>query len=264
MFGSGFANWSYVHRQRGRFPRPRSIRVLCGNGYLEEAVESELYASGLTFPEGILTIDKEQDEITIIRSLALSEKGPSVFYKRLYSSRHGTRKLVMSIDQVLERAYAHKLDEQLLSDEFEKYLVNGLNFMENATIRSSKSQRVEVQTSVSFPGYGESLVPKPQIESSVCLERGFVEQIAEAYQNSGRDLSARRRKLLEKKELLCVPAFLRAVDIPPATSKYESKKAYRNLRKCCSILFDIAFQDFIGPYSISPDNLDESDSSYSS
>lgn len=241
-----------MHRQRGHSPRVRNTKVVCGTGYLEGALDEGLHAIELELPNGILTIDREKSEINIIRSLALSEKGPLVFYNRLYPPQHGTKELVTTVDRTLERAYKDLLDEHSLSRQFEKYLVDNLDFTEKAAFRSDASSEAEIQGKVSFSTHKESVIPKANIECSICLSEGFIEEISEVYRkDSGQDLTARRRKILAKKQgLLRVDAFLRALDIPLASGRYESTKIYRNLKKCSLFLTGIAFKDAVHPYSI--------------
>lgn len=205
----------------------------------------------LEIPDGNLRIDKEKNEINIFRSFALSEEGAFVFYSRLYPPQQGVEEVVAAIDRMLERAYTRPMNEDFLARQFEKYIVHNLDFIEKVTIRPDTSSEAEIQGMVSFHPCEESVISIEEGEYSVCLTRGFIDKISEAYRkNSGRDLSARRRKVLARKQdPLKVDTFLRAMDIHPAASKYQSNRVYRNLRKCTSFLADITFRDAIHPYS---------------
>lgn len=228
-----------------------TTEVPCGTGQLEAALSKSLFSRGLRLPKGNLTIDREKGEAHIFRSLAVSEKGPGVYYSRLYSAQQGVEETISTLDRMLQNAYKHPLDEAVLSHYFEKYLVGNSGFIEKATLKSPTSSQAEIEGSVSFLNQKESVIPQEKGEYTIRIDETLLEEISEMYRKKyNRHFTARRKQVLSRHEdPLKIEAFLRAVDIRPATSKYESKQNYRNLIKCSSLLTDITFKDVPPPYS---------------
>ena len=251
MFPTGFANWSYEWKRQLRSPKLMTTEVPYGRGQLEAALSKSLFSRGLRLPKGTLTIDREKGEAHIFRSLAISEKGPGVYYSRLYSAQQGVEEVISTLDRMLQNAYKHPLDEALLSHYFEKYLVEKSDFIEEVTLRSPVSSRAKIQGSVSFLNQKEPVIPQEKGEYTIRINETLLEEISEMYRKKyNRHFNARRKQVLSRHEdPLKIEAFLRAVDIRPATSKYASRQNYRNLVKCSSLLTDIIFKDVPPPYS---------------
>ena len=137
MFPAGYARFNYHCKKFGDLGRINTDEIVCDRGNLEATFGENLLERGLELPDGNLSVEIEKGEITIIRSLALSENGPSIFYKRLYLPQQEFKELITGIDRTLEKAYSCQWDDTSLSMSklFEKYLVENLSFTEKATVR---------------------------------------------------------------------------------------------------------------------------------
>jgi len=218
-------------------------------GYIELVLAEGLGARGLEMPHGDLTIDKEKGEISIHRSLALSEKGLSVAYSRIYPSQYGFDKLMRLMGRRLKKAQIYQPNEtfRALSNLFKDYLIDNLAFTEKGSFSHDTSPEAWIQGRVKFTTKPNGVVPEQHAEYSIGLSDAFIEEISEACQKrNGKGLYTRRRNTLAKREEpLGIDTFLRVVDIYPATSKDENVKAHKNLRKCGSFLAGVTFKDYI-------------------
>lgn len=247
MFPAGYGNFSYSCKI-GRSFSQTTTDVACGTGNIEMVTEEELRIRGLKLPEGNLTIDKEKGEISIHRSLALPEKELSVVYDRIYPSQYGFDEMMRRMRRTLKKAHIYEPCERFrtLSDLFNDYLVSNLSFTEKTTFSRDTSPEAWIQGMVKFSPIADGKVPEEQAEYSIGLSDSFIEELTEACQKDDKTLSTRRRNILARKEEpLGIDTFLRAVDIYPATSKYEDVKARKNLGKCVSFLSRILFKDYI-------------------
>lgn len=250
MFPTGYANWSYEWRRQLRSPNLMTTEVPCGKGLLEAALSKSLFSLGLRLPKATFIIDRDKGESHIFRSIAMSEKGPGVYYSRLYPARQSFEEFISTLDRMLQNANRHPLDEALLSQHFERYLIQNADFKERATLRSPVSSQAEIQGSVSYLNQNDSIIPQEKGEYTIRINDAFLDEIFESYREEHkRDLPSRRKRILSRHEDVKIEAFLKAVDIRPATSKYTSKQNYRNLLKCTSLVTDITFKDAPPLYS---------------
>lgn len=248
MFQVGYANLSYFSKIEHP-PSLKNTKVKCGRSTLESALGEELYRRGLKFPEASLSIDKQKREISIRRRFASSQNASTISYSRLYPPQEGFEEMMEIVERMLGKPSMDQSNGLFLplSNVFKRYLVENLDFTEKATFSKDTSSRALIHGTVGFGDPGKLTGPAEFAEYSISLTGPFVEKISEAYrEDSGRDLSARRRKKLAmKEEPLGIDAFLRALDIRPATSKYQERKDYENLRKCTSFLIDVGLRQSI-------------------
>ena len=246
MFPAGYTNFSYYHRSNG-LASPRTAEIACGTGDLELLLEEGLHRRGLELPDGNLTIDRENREIEIRRDLTLSENSPSVHYSRSYPLYGGLGQMMEIVDRMLEDCHLDRVGSSLqLSRVFERYLINNSAFSESVVLSKDRCSKVGVQGTVRFTRR-EFGAAEEHAEYSICSNAPFLGEISKAYRNNtGNNLSIRRQNILARKDKpLKIDTFLRVIDINPASSKYGSRKVYRNLRKCSSFLANVTFEDYI-------------------
>jgi hypothetical protein len=231
-----------------------SIKVTCGRSYLERALEGALYDRGLMLPDGTLRADRKRGTIDIVRAAAVSEGGPCVFYGRHYRLQGHFDDLMEPIDRMLAGSYG-AVDEQFMCEHIGDFLIGRVGFNERALVRAETGAEAKVEATVRFASVARQGRTEEEADYSVCLNRAFVEESAQLYeQRHGRPLSAARQKALAAESGSVGPErFLRALDIRPLRSIYEMSRRYRNLEKCISFLADVGFRET--DYSYYPDAL---------
>jgi len=240
MLPHGYADLGYQCRV-GRSSSSRTTKVTCGRSTFEAMLGNALYARGLEFPDGSLAIDEGIGEISLARGFAFSEAGPSVSYTRLYPRQDGSRKMMEIVERMLRKEGIDQSEAfRPLCHVFKDYLVENLGFTEKAVFSSDARSKAWIQGTVEFTRLAEIGAPEEHAEYSMGLTDPFVEEISETYRlRSGKDLSARQQEILaNKKELLSIDAFLRAVEIRSSSHTRESTSAQKNLYKCTLFLMD--------------------------
>lgn len=250
MLPTGFANISCIKSGNLQYTSHKNLKYIevnCGRSRLEKAVSENLYEIGLQFPNGNLIFDRYKREISISRSLTMEENGSSILYFRQYPLQKGIEEIMGAIDRYFRKNPALKgefWDEDFLSGQFERYLINNTLFNEKVVYKPDSDSKAEIRSNVNFFLAPEHVLPREQQEYSINLNENFIEEINRVYRrNYGKDLSSGRRNVLICKSGALTPKkFLQIVGIQPSRSKCKSAQIYKNIKNCTRYITHLAFR----------------------